>query len=270
MNFDHFSRINPTNHFNHFNSTYDNERKLYDLLLTEAYNKHGLSMTYFAITYDTSYDRIFGEDNDRRIMRKFDFQIYMEELPSETKNFSAFGINTTDVIKGFVSKSHFAVASTYDENGPYDDIGTSGTMPSIKPRAGDIVRLSLNELEDPYRQTRLYEENPAVDDFLRSATMNNTYFEIISVKEQEVQFMQHQHTWDITMRVYRDKSLSLESSASSSFGDLTQYVDKTDIFDIGKYITEAVEPYTNKNDILYKQAQTECPPKDPHNDWWSD
>jgi len=270
MNFDNFSRVNNTEYFNHRNPIYDNERKLYDLIVTEAYNLHGISMTYFVVSYNTQYDKIFGEDNDRRVERKFDFQIYMEELPTETKSFSALGINTTDVVKGFVSIRHFEVASTFSVDGPYDDTGISGIYPSVKPKAGDIVRLSLNELEDVKRETRLYEEIPNVDDTLRNATFNNTYYEIVSVKQQEVQFLQHQHTWDLTLRIYRDKSFILDSANLDSFGDLTEYVNKSDIFDIGKFIETTTDAHTNKEDILYQQKAQECSPKDPFNSWWSD
>ena len=41
-NFDYFTRLPSDVYFNHFNSNYDNERLLYDLLITEGYNKHGV------------------------------------------------------------------------------------------------------------------------------------------------------------------------------------------------------------------------------------
>jgi hypothetical protein len=47
---------------------YDNERKLYRKLTTEAYNKFGVCMTYYVVSYDTQYDKIYGEDNDRSLL----------------------------------------------------------------------------------------------------------------------------------------------------------------------------------------------------------
>lgn len=268
MNFDHFSRTQNTEFFNHINPLYDNERKLYDLIVTEQYNLHGMALTYFVVSYNTQYDRIFGEDNDRRVERKFDFMAYMD-LPTDQKSYSVLGITSTDIIRAHVSMSHFNVASSFDLDGAYDDTGISGIYPSIQPRAGDFIRLSLNELEDPLRQTRLYEENPEVNDQLRSQQFNNYYYEIISVRKQEVQFLQHQHTWELVMRVYKDKSILLNPDNVSKFGDLSEYTNKSDIFDIGKFITSAETPYTNLNDIRYVPGLTECAPKDPFNDWWN-
>lgn len=268
MNFDQFSRTQNTEFFNHYNPLYDNERKLYDLIVTEVYNLHGISLTYYAVTYNTNYDRIFGEDNDRRVERKFDFMAYME-LPQDQKAYSIFGITSTDIVKANVSMRHFEVASTFSLDGPYDDTGISGIYPSISPRAGDFVRLSLNELEDSNRQTRMYEETPNVNDTFRNEKFNNYYYEIISVRKQEVQFLQHQHTWELTMRVYKDKSILLDETNMSKFGDLTEYTNKSDLFDIGKFITSANQEYTNLNDIRYIPKPTECAPKDPFNDWWS-
>ena len=88
------------------------------------------------------------------------------------------------------------------------------------------------------------------------------FYEIISVKMQEQQFLQHQHSYDFVVKVYRDKSFSFNPSTSGTMGDLTQYVAQEDIFDIAKFINE------QKSGILYQPSPTECSPKDPFNDWW--
>jgi hypothetical protein len=72
------------------------------------------------------------------------------------------------------------------------------------------------------------------------------------------------------LRIYRDKSFILDSANLDSFGDLTEYVNKSDIFDIGKFIETTTDANTNKEDILYQQKVQECSPKDPFNSWWSD
>lgn len=267
-NFDHFNRLNQTEFFNHFNPNYDNERKLYDLLLTEAYNLHGVSLTYFVLSYNTSADKIFGEDNNRTVLRSFDF-MGMLDLPRDVRNFSTMGLGWTDKFHIFASKKHMSVASSMDMNG-------TSAYDSYSPRAGDFIRLSYNDFNDPSRQTPDQCENPAPNDLYRNAEFNTTYYEIISVKSEEEQFLQHKHSWDMIVRVHRDKSIPLNgattdgSNTQSTFGDLWKYTSKDDMFDIGKFINNTSDPNTNKKDIEYEQKPLECNPNDPFNDWWSD
>lgn len=106
-NFSGFKRVQNTGFFNHLNPLYNNERKLYDLLITEAYNFHGITMSYYILSYDIDKDRIFGEDNDRVILRSFDVQAYAE-LPNDKKSFSIMGMMNQDIFHLFISMKHFA------------------------------------------------------------------------------------------------------------------------------------------------------------------
>lgn len=225
--FDSFSRLPSNTYFNHLNPTYNNERLLYDLLLTEAYNKHGVCSSYIITSYNLMYDRIFKEDNNRRFERRFKFMSYFD-LPKETRNFSNAGIGWLDVFHIYISKRHFNVASKIDYT------TNQQVYNSYIPRVGDL-------LETEY---------------------NNVFYEIISVKDQEEQFLQHQHSWDLVVKVMRDKSFSFNTSTSATMQDLSQYVDKTDIFDIGNFINQ------NKETVEYKPELTECDPNDPFNNWW--
>jgi hypothetical protein len=38
--------------------SYNNERELFDVLVTEAYNKHGVCLDYYITSYDKNYDKI--------------------------------------------------------------------------------------------------------------------------------------------------------------------------------------------------------------------
>lgn len=265
-NFSGFSRTQNTGFFNHLNPLYNNERKLYDLLLTEAYNFHGITMTYYILSYDIDKDRLFGEDNNRTIVRSFDTQAYAE-LPNDKKNFSTMGIMNQDIFHLYISMRHFAVASKYFNGVPSEE--------SYTPRAGDIIRMSLNEINDPTRMTRLNSDFPDPTDLLRTGTMNNNYYEIIMVKKQEEQFLQHQHSWDLIVRAHRDKSIPLSGTSADGavtetlFGDLWKYTNKNDLFDIGKFINETTDANTNKKDIEF-DIPDNCPPRDPFNDWWND
>lgn len=265
-NFSGFNRTQNTGFFNHFNPLYDNERKLYDLLITEAFNFHGLSLTYSVVSYDVDKDRILGEDNTRQILRAFDFMAYLE-LPRDIRNFSTMGMGWNDIFHIHASKRHFAKASKF-RNGVM-------TEESYIPRAGDIIRLSYNELKDPTRTTRLDTDTPNPNDFLREAAFNNTYYEITMVKQQTEQFLQGQHSWDMIVRTHRDKSIPISgtsgdgSNTEPEFGDMWKYTNKSDMFDIGKFINTTTDAHTNKADIEYDGSK-ECPPKDPFNNWWSD
>lgn len=268
-NFDLFKRTNQTEFFNHFNPKYDNERKLYELMLTEAYNLHGVSLTYYVLSYNTSADKIYGEDNNRKVLRAFDF-MGMLELPRDVRNFSTNGIGWNDIFHIFSSRKHLSAASRYDIN------GTSGLFDSYNPRAGDLIRLSYNDFKDPTRQTTMPCESPDPNDLYRNKEFNSTYYEIISVKTEEEQFLQGKHSWDMIVRIYRDKSIPLSgtsadgSNTQSQFGDLWKYTSKEDVFNIGKFINETSQPYSNKADIEYQPAPTECDPKDPFNNWTND
>jgi len=127
-NFDNFPRIDPIWQFNHFSSAYDNERKLYDLLITEAYNNLGVCCSYFPVSVDTSYDKIFGEDMSQTIQNVYEIMAYFD-LPRETKTFSTQGQLWTDKFHIYISKRHFAAA-------------TSGLLPKI----GDLVRSQYNDV----------------------------------------------------------------------------------------------------------------------------
>jgi hypothetical protein len=112
-------------------SQYENEKNLYDLLLTESYNKFGVRGQYYITTYDTNYDKIYGEDGNRRFTRKFDIMTYYE-LPKELELWSKFGIEGLDNFKMYMSKLHYRAART---NGNYSyDV----------PRIGDVINIVYN------------------------------------------------------------------------------------------------------------------------------
>lgn len=232
-NFDNFTHIPSQQFFNHFNSNYNNESLMIELLTTEAFNQHGVSADYYVISYDTKYDQLFGEDNNRRLVRKFGFMSYFE-LPEETKSFSTMGIGWTNIFHIYISKRHFIAASSYDNN-------KNLVYPAYEPRCGDILGTSYN----------------------------GVFYEIISVKSEEQQMLQRKHSWDVIVRVIRDKSFSTSPETSATMPDLLKYNNKSDLFDIGKFIKETTQPNTNTHDINYNPSTTECPPADPFNDWTS-
>jgi len=58
----------PNNWLQHCRIEYDKERSLYDSLITEAYNKNGVCMTYYIVSFSTENQKLFGEDNNKKII----------------------------------------------------------------------------------------------------------------------------------------------------------------------------------------------------------
>jgi hypothetical protein len=218
-------------------SAYDNERELYEVLQMEAFNNFGVQMVYYPISI--SADKVFGEDNARVIMRRFDFMSYYE-LPEETKKVSIMGITGEDSIVAYVSVTHFNYVSKFDS------FGTSGVYPLYVPKIGDIV----------------------------SAKYNKEYYVIKMVRAEDNIFLQGKHTYTLQLELYKNKSYrySDELKQANLIGSDNMFKDlygsnikteESDLFDISKVVNE------EKEAVLYKIPDN-CPPKDPFNDWWSD
>ncbi|MFW6272689.1 MAG: hypothetical protein ACOC2U_02780 [bacterium] len=125
--YDEYSDINDPDFFYKQGSEYNSDSTLYDLLLTESFNKNGLPLVYYVSTYDTNYDKIFGEDNDRRFERKFNCMCYTPDLPKEEQIWTQFGIEGLDNFQLFISQRHFKVVS--------DD---------YVPKVGDVIYTKYN------------------------------------------------------------------------------------------------------------------------------
>lgn len=194
-NFDNIPR-GKNSFFNYKNSEYDAEKSLFDLFVTEAYNKNGVCMEYYVTTYDTKYNRIFGEDNDRRLERAFDVMV-MYQLPKEEKMWTKFGIEGTDNFSMWASKRHFRAAS----NNPL-------TEEEYIPKMGDIIR----------------------------SKYNNYFYEIVEVVEEVGMWLQSkQHVWEFVVRVYKDEGIELTDETKSTTISAYTNKDE-DVFDIKNVI----------------------------------
>lgn len=215
----------PNEYFNH-QGEYSADKLLYQSLLAENYNKNGVPCVFYVTDYNTSHDKIFGEDSNRHVIRSFDFMA-MFELPFSVELFSKFGIEGMDNYTADVSIAHFNVASTYGISGA---ISGADLYPSHIPVAGDIVKSKYNE----------------------------TYYEIILVKKQEVQFLQLQHSYRFTMRVLADNHLTVADSLSGD--SLSSLMDIADIYNISGAID------IEKQDVLY-DGSGEKAKQDPFSAW---
>lgn len=214
-------------------SIYGNERKLISKMISEVYKQHGVCMEYYITTYDVTYDRIFGEDNDRRFVRKFDFMAYYN-LPREDRLFSKFGIEGLDSFSMFVSKLSFGGMSTFGNSKVRGNKG-KGTYSSVIPKIGDLVH----------------------------SRFNNYFFEIVEVKEEQGMFLlSKSHIWEFIVRPFKDTYISLSATTSASMSEISPYTDKkTDIYNVKSTVD------TKKVNVVYVPKATEEAGKDPFNSW---
>jgi hypothetical protein len=173
-NFDDLSRLKGS--FFNYGINYENERNLYELLMTEAFNKHGVRGSFYITTYDTNYDKIFGEDGNRRFVRKVEMMFYYE-LPKELELWSKFGIEGLDNFKMHVSKKQYRAAIT---NGGYD---------FYVPKVGDVINIVYNN--------RYYEILDSGEEAVNS------------------EFLQKKHAWEFTVGVFKDDHMSVDPVLSA-------------------------------------------------------
>lgn len=113
--------------FNTNSSCYDSEKKLVDQLTSESMDIAGEFCDWYKIDYSLYNERIFGEDNDRRVRKIFKVKLYFD-LPSDDRAYNRFGIEGLDVFQvriGFLAWNSYVKRA--DEEG-------------YKPHIGDVFR----------------------------------------------------------------------------------------------------------------------------------
>lgn len=161
----------PNGYFRKSGDLYDNERELYSILQMEAFNIKGTPVEYLVISYDVEYNKIWGEDNNRRYLSAFNVMAYYE-LPQEQEIWSKYSIEGIDVFHMFINKLHFNKLS-----------GGTGIFPlngGYQPKIGDIVK----------------------------AKYNNYYYEIVNVNHTEEMFLQFKHCWDLICKPMKIEHIS--------------------------------------------------------------
>lgn len=192
--YEEYSALPNQSFFQEETEFYDRESRLFDLLYTEAINMHGVPMIYYVNSYNVSYDKLFGEDNNRNILRNFNVQAYYE-LPNETEMWNNFSIEGIDNFHIQITMRHMEAASQYNSRG-------IRKFQSYTPKQGDFLKAKYNEY----------------------------FYEIVTVKQQVAQFLKRQHVWDLIVRPMRDEKLSV--SAEIPVDDYIRNVQAiNDIFD---------------------------------------
>lgn len=191
----------PNNFFKHNGSCYDNEKFLYQKMVSEAFNQNGVKADYYVVDYSTNNEKIYGEDNDRHILRNFVVKVYFD-LPPEIRQYNQFGMEDMDNFQMWITKTTF---SNY--SGGYD------------PKYGDFIR--------PH--------------------YNSVLYEIIDVIDTDEQFLNTQHTWKLTVRVWVNNMLTASNNVSAehnpNYDD--EYVEL-----ISAHLTSAGSDFLKQNDLI--------------------
>lgn len=117
----------PNKWFTKCNSSYDRERELIKVTQMEAYNMWGAPVYFYKTSYDTNYNKIWGEDRDRYVIQYWPEVMAYFTFPREDKLWTKFGIEGMENLTLFVSKEHF-------------EYKTSGYI----PRMGDLLQTEYN------------------------------------------------------------------------------------------------------------------------------
>ena len=119
--------------FNTNNPCYDNEKKLFSKMTSEALDNAGVRCDWYVVDYSLENERTFGEDNDRCVVANFPIKLYFE-VPPANRSYTQFGIEGTDNFKAFIGKMAFSSYSKKYYGRDY------------KPMQGDIVRTKYDGL----------------------------------------------------------------------------------------------------------------------------
>lgn len=270
---------------------YSNEREVYRMLMMEAFNLHGMPALWHIVTFDTEYDPIFKEDNDKRVERVFPIMMYMPETADNNRIWTLMGIEGVNDFVFWISKEHFSAASQCEitddysggadnENGLYETPFTQGYTPSMnqdgaKGTPGTLDRQAFDDQFDIGRPV-VKEHFPKVGDVFKLDYDGGTWFEVKLVKEEDEMFLQRKHCWVIsTTKLLINEHINPNKSGvnfDSGFDDdvtargdeFDQIADNRAIVDSTDQVPQA---YPNvgkgKPSPMYNPLAMERPPKNP-------
>ena len=199
------------------NDCYGSEAALMASLTSEAYNKFGFGVTYFVKEHDTKFDPLLGEDQLENISRRFELQVYAENIPQLQKQYQIQGMIYTELVEVQCAIQHFAEASRYDwkTDNPiaYD---------SIVPKIGDLMYFKYSDL----------------------------YYEVLNVKQfaEGTTFLSTPSTYKFNLRVWRNSHENVDelNNNDDNMEHLRSYVELGETFnvdyDMGEHISEEVHP----------------------------
>ena len=114
------------------------------------------------------------------------------------------------------------------------------------------------------RATSVNELREFYDDTLEISTIDQFWQDVVPAPYDVVFNLEiYTETYDHLFQIYEQILPFFNPTTSATTQDLSEYMNKSDTFDIGSFINE------NKGPVEYRPTSTECGVKDPFNDWWS-
>ncbi len=211
----------PNNWLHKGQDAYDGDRKLLDHINSEFINLNGMVAEYYVTTYDKDHDRVYGEDNNRKYTRKFDFMFFTDEMyePDYSSKFSMWADNSNTLD---ISKVGFLEASTY---------GSTGDV--------DYIDIKNGFTTDPTLRFEEYE--PKIGDYVKVKSVG-LFYEISNVKNRMTS-LQGSSFWQLTllpMKEERSNSVSDENGMAEDMQNIAnvgkQRQEDLDLFDMSTTI----------------------------------
>jgi hypothetical protein len=226
----------PSQYIHKGQSKYNTDRTLLDMLNSEFVNQQGMVGEYYVTTYDTEHDNLYGEDNDRKYVRVFDFMFFTEEMFEPDFSNNMWGIwadntNQIDVAKvGFLEASKFGSGNTEEDK-----------LEEGYTRRDDLI---FNEYQ------------PHIGDYIRVKNVN-LYYEINNVKNRYTS-LQGTSFWQLTllpMKDNQDTSVSDENGMENELQNIATNSTKEedhDLFNMNNYPKEEGQEanVSNKDDEI--------------------
>ncbi len=243
----------PNGHLYKGQEKYNKESHLYDLLSTEKTMLHGIVLEYYVTTYDRTANPLFGEDSNRRVIRKFDVMADIIDLPQHDNTIDIFGIGVLNVGELKIPMRHFYYASQKASGIADDQLGTdqgflvdmSKTYASTSPKISDVIKLKSD----------------------------NVFYEIVYVDDKET-FLQRRHEWVIKFRKFRDDQMTVsdEEGQKELMSDLSAVSDRRgdeELFDVKSFLlNNRTKTHYNDNEEIEKPELDDAWGSKSINDWF--
>ncbi len=185
------------------NDCYGAEAALMASLTSEAYNKFGFEITYFVKEHDTKFDPLLGEDQLENVKRRFELQVYAENIPQLQKQYQMQGMIYTEIVTVQCTIQHFLEASRYDWKTENPE-----AYESLLPKIGDLMYFHFNDL----------------------------YYEVINVKDhaEGTNFLSQPITYTFNLRVWRNSHENVDelNANDDNMEHLRSYVELGETFNV--------------------------------------
>ena len=147
------------------NECHTRESLLFDSMTAESIAASGVQGYWYVVDYSLENEKLFGEDNDRTIERKFPFMFHVDQLPTDSRSWAKFGIEGLDVFHIYVAKTAFLQASQMMSD------GETVSYKQREPKVGDIVQ----------------------------STHNGVFYRVLDIKDKADTILQRAHSFDIIL-----------------------------------------------------------------------